>query len=263
MTGVSVLTPVHRPNPAFLDELHASLHAQEGVEWEWLIQVDGGRSLARRIPAAIRSDPRVALEVNGRWFGQAVTRNLALVRARHPLLQNVDADDLLLPGALSAGAAALEAEADLGLVFGRVYDLSADGTVAPGKNLYEPGRIDAGVLYRDWERRGGSCSISVASVMWRTACVDAEGGWPASIAGLDVLLLLAVNAVHPARCIEADTYLYRLHREQIHRSALRFEMRPRYRALARRMMAARARLGLADAAALDHEPAGAHPDRLG
>jgi glycosyltransferase involved in cell wall biosynthesis len=258
---VSVLTPVHRPDPAFLEELHASLDAQQGVRWEWLIQVDGGRTLERRIPASIRDDPRVALEANGRWFGQAVTRNLALIRAQHPLLQNVDADDLLLPGALAAGAAALRAEPDVGAVFGRTYDLSPEGSVAPGKNLYEPGRLEPGALYRDWERRGGSCSISVASVMWRTACVDATGGWPASVAGLDVLLLLAVNSLHPVRCLEADTYLYRLHPQQIHRSALRFEMRPRYRELARRMVAARTRLGIA-AVPLDEQPATVAPERF-
>jgi glycosyltransferase involved in cell wall biosynthesis len=259
--AVSVLTPVHRPNAAFLDELHESLDAQQGVEWEWLIQVDGGQSVARRIPASIRADARVALEANGRWLGQAVTRNLALVRAQHPLLQNVDADDLLLPGALAAGAAALRAEPDLGLVFGRTYELSPDGSVAPGKNLYDPGRLEPGALYRDWERRGGSCSISVASVMWRTACVDATGGWPASVAGLDVLLLLAVNSLQPVRCLDVDTYLYRLHPQQIHRSALRFEMRPRYRELARRMIAARTRLGMT-AVALEEHHATAASERL-
>jgi UDP-sulfoquinovose synthase len=241
---VSVVTPVHRPVAAYLDALHASLDAQRDVDWEWLVQIDGGRSALARLPAAIRSDARVAIEANGRWLGQPTTRNLALLRARHPLLQTVDADDLLLPGALAAGAAALIAEPDLGLAFGRTRELAADGRLVAGKNLYPPGRIEPGVLARDWERRGGSCSIVVASAIWRTACLHAHGGWPASVAGPDVLLLLAVSGVHPARALECDTYVYRSHPEQMHRSAARAAMRPAYRAMGRRMLAARRRLGV-------------------
>ncbi|MCW3004510.1 MAG: GltA [Conexibacter sp.] len=240
---VSVLTPVKRPVAGYLTELHASLAAQEGVEWEWLIQLDGGRSGLRCVPEAIRADGRVALEANGRWFGQSTTRNLALIRARHPFLQTVDADDVLLPGALAAGAAALAHEPDLGLVFGRTLDLTVDGRRVPGKNLYPPGRLAPGVLARDWERRDGSCSIIVASVMWRRLCIDAEGGWPASVAAPDVILLLAVDSRYPARCLDLDTYLYRCHPDQMHRGPIRFAMRPKYRELARRMIGARAELG--------------------
>jgi glycosyltransferase involved in cell wall biosynthesis len=238
--GVSVLTPVHRPQRRHLAELHVSLQAQVGVEWEWLIQVDGGPSLQSRIPAAIRHDPRVSLEANGRWFGQAVTRNLALVRARHALLQTVDADDILLPGALARAAACLAAEPDVGLVFGRTLELTAGGRLRLAKNPYPPGRLAPGRLAHDWERRGGSCSIVVGSVMWRTACVLAHNGWPASVAGTDVLLLLAVSQTNAVRCLEEPTYVYRSHADQIHRTPLRFAMRPHYRALARGMLAARA-----------------------
>lgn len=244
MTRVSVLTPVHRPVARYLSELHASLDAQVGVSWEWVIQVDGGASLLRRIPRAIRADPRVLLDANGRWLGQAVTRNLALARVGAPLLQTVDADDLLLPGALLAAAAALEREGDLGLAFGRTLELTVDGRHGPGKNLYPPGRLAPGALARDWELRDGSCSIVVASAMWRTACVCAHGGWPATVAGTDVLLLLAVAGVHPARCLDRDTYLYRSHHAQLHRSQARFATRPQYRRLGRQMLAARRELGL-------------------
>lgn len=238
--GVSIITPVHRPVPRYLAELHASLDAQEPVEWEWLLQLDGDASLIRHVPEAIRSDRRVKLEANGRWLGQSVTRNLALVRASHSLLQTVDADDLLEPGALAAGAEAMAEHQDVALVFGRTHDLTADGELVEGKNLYPPGRIAPGVLAADWLRRGGSCSIVVPSVMWRTAAVEWEGGWPASVAGMDVLLLLAVSSWHPALCLDRYTYRYRQHPDQIHRSALRHEMRPKYRELARRMIAARA-----------------------
>jgi glycosyltransferase involved in cell wall biosynthesis len=244
VAAVSVLTPVARPDGGYLAELHAALVAQESVDWEWLIQLDGRRSLLRHVPQAIRADDRVSLEANGRWFGQSTTRNLALLRARHPFLQTVDADDVLLPGALAAGAAALEREPDLGLVFGRTLDLDVHGRRTPGKNLYPPGRLAPGVLIRDWERRDGSCSIVVASAMWRRLCVDAEGGWPASVAAPDVLLLLAVNSRFPARCLDRDTYVYRAHPAQMHRRPLRFAMRPKYRELARRMVRARQELGL-------------------
>jgi glycosyltransferase involved in cell wall biosynthesis len=240
---VSVLTPVHRPVPEYLAELHACLDEQrDDVDWEWAIQVDGGRSLLRRIPATVRADARVSLDANGRWLGQATTRNVALARVRHRLTQTVDADDLLLPGALRAGAQALEDEPDLAFAFGRTLELREDGTYAPGKNVYAPGRIEPGVLARDWQRRGGSCSIVVASVMWRTTVLEAYGGWPASAAGTDVMLLLAVADRHPGRCLDDDAYVYRSHPGQVHRTWLRHSMRPPYRALTRRMLAARREL---------------------
>jgi glycosyltransferase involved in cell wall biosynthesis len=241
---VSVLTPVHRPVAVYLADLHASLDAQEGVEWEWIVQVDGGESLVRRLPFAIRADGRVSVEANGRWLGQAVTRNLALARVRHALLQTVDADDLLLPGALAAAATALEREPGLAFAFGRTLELTDARTLGPAKNLYDPGPIPQGLLVRDWERRGGSCSIVVASAMWRTACVRAHGGWPATVAGTDVLLLLAVADLHPARCLPDETYVYRSHAAQLHRSGLRRATGRHYRALARGMLAARRELGL-------------------
>jgi glycosyltransferase involved in cell wall biosynthesis len=236
---VSVLTPVHRPVAEWLLELHASLGAQHGIAWEWIVQVDGDAALIERLPAAIRADARVATEANGRWLGQSVTRNLALLRCRAPLLQTVDADDLLEPGALALTAGRLREEPGAAFAFGRTRDLQADGTLTEGKNLYPPGRLEPGVLADDWEARGGSCSIVVPSVMWRTAVVDACAGWPASVAGMDVLLLLAVAAEHPGLVLAEPTYRYRCHPEQIHRGALRQEMRPKYRALARRMLAAR------------------------
>ena len=236
---VSVLTPLHRPVGAWLLELHASLDAQRGVAWEWVVQVDGDAALLEQVPEAIRSDPRVAAQANGGWFGQSVTRNLALVRCRAPLLQTVDGDDVLEPRALDVAARRLNDERDLGFVFGRTRDLTADGGLVEGKNLYPQGRIEPGVLARDWEERGGSCSIVVPSVMWRTAVVDARAGWPASIAGMDVLLLLSVAAEHPGFALGEYTYRYRCHPDQIHRGALRHAMRPAYRALARRMLGAR------------------------
>ncbi|HSH21495.1 MAG TPA: glycosyltransferase [Candidatus Caenarcaniphilales bacterium] len=77
---VSVLTPVHRPVARWLLQLHASLDAQHGVEWEWIVQVDGDASLRDEIPEAIREDHRVAVEANGRWLGQSITRNRAVLR---------------------------------------------------------------------------------------------------------------------------------------------------------------------------------------
>jgi glycosyltransferase involved in cell wall biosynthesis len=253
---ISVLTPVHRPEPRYLAQLHESLDAQTGVTWEWVIQIDGGRSLMRRVPRDVRADGRVTLDANGRWLGQAVTRNIALARVRHPYMQTVDADDLLLPGALETAGRALAGDTDLGLVFGRTLRLRRDGGRVPAKNPYPPGRLEPGRLARDWHRRGGSCPIVVGSVMWRTACVDAQGGWPALVAGMDVVLLLRVANAAPASCIDADTYLYRSHEAQVHRSALRFAMRPHYRVLARRMLAADGQRGSATS---PREPvAGAH-----
>lgn len=80
---VSIITALaDRPAPR-LPEIHAVLTAAP-EEWEWLLQLDGDAETASTLPAAIRDDPRVAIERNGRQLGIAATRNGALARARAP-----------------------------------------------------------------------------------------------------------------------------------------------------------------------------------
>ena len=77
---VSIVTAVHRPR--YLPETWDSVRSQEGVAWEWVVQVDGeGADIEAWLPEDMRTDERVHVQAAGH-FGIATTRNLALIRTR-------------------------------------------------------------------------------------------------------------------------------------------------------------------------------------
>src|SRR5687768_6367518 len=102
---ISVITAVYDPEPGHLLEAYRSLASQElpdGWAWEWLVQEDGRTGVARDV---LPPDERV-VHGSGRKGGVAITRNLALSRARGELVKNLDQDDVLTPGVLARDVAA-------------------------------------------------------------------------------------------------------------------------------------------------------------
>ncbi len=77
---------------------------------------DASLALARRLAAA---DPRVAVIAHPTNRGPVETFNDGLERAQGQYLVSLDADDLLTPGSLARAVALLEAEPDVGMVYGR------------------------------------------------------------------------------------------------------------------------------------------------
>jgi glycosyltransferase involved in cell wall biosynthesis len=220
---VAVLTAVHRPRPAWLLELHESIRAQHGPAWRWAVQLDG-EDVA--LPAEIVEDERVEVAANGRRLGAAATRNLALARVDEPFVQNVDHDDLLLPGALAAGVEALEAEPDAALAFGRTVHLEPDGRrTHPWRDrvAFPVGRIEAGAIPSFWLEHGRD-GMPMSPVIWRRDRLVAIGGWPALPALYDPAAVMAAAELWPAVHVDADVQLYRLHDEQTTGSAW-FEVR--------------------------------------
>jgi hypothetical protein len=213
--AVSVLTAALAPDPGFLLDALESLRAQEEADWEWLIQLDGERQ--PRLPPEVTAEPRIRVEANGRQLGAAATRNRALVRARSQLVQNLDADDQLLHGALSSGRAALGADPELAFAFGRTVDLQADGTRhgAWREHIpFAPGRIEAGLLDAYWLETGRD-PLPLSPIIWRRTHLFAYGGWTALSVLEDTALVLTIASRHPCFYIDRDTQLYRIHPGQM------------------------------------------------
>ncbi len=101
MPLISVLTAAHSSTADYIEEATESLRNQTlpyGWALEWIVQEDGANpSLGDKL----RRWDAVNYAANGRRLGITPTRNLALSRASGVLTQTLDADDLLLPGALS------------------------------------------------------------------------------------------------------------------------------------------------------------------
>lgn len=220
MPIVSVLTAVHPAGSAYLTETSNCILSQElppHWELEWILQEDGvgDPDIRRQLP----EDSRVRLEVNGAKLGAAGTRNLGLIRVRGELLQNLDADDLLLPGALAHQISILDSNPELHWAIGQADDLMPDGS----RKRFPPdlpfGRVEAGVVNVWALEHGGNWPIHCAGLMYRTASVRAMGGWGGLPFDEDLALFAALSEVTCGWFDSAFTWLYRQHPQQLVRSS--------------------------------------------
>src|SRR4051794_24314414 len=166
---ISVVTAALLPDEAFLRDAYSSLCDQE-APWEWLLQIDGGEEDLPTMP----DDERIHVEANGLHLGTAATRNRALARARGQFVFALDADDVLVPGALLALSEALVSDDRLALAFGRAADLLEDGRRVAGEQspYFTPGVVEAGVIERLWHEHS-SPPIAGPTVLWRTPVLAA------------------------------------------------------------------------------------------
>jgi glycosyltransferase involved in cell wall biosynthesis len=213
-----VLTAAYRLDPAHLHAAHASLLTQRAVEWEWVIQVDGP---ARHLPAQIAGDPRVRVAANGAHYGDAITRNRALMRCRGDYVQNLDDDDVLAPNALSALRGALDQRPDCAFAFGNGCNTDERGAAlvnwrAPG------GRLGPGELFDLWMDQGWRDTsfppLAPGGVMWRRTILFAEGGWRALTGCSDTALVMSAAEKYASFGVDVPTILVREHAARSTRS---------------------------------------------
>lgn len=205
---ITVMSPVFVGGHHHLRDAYESLWQQEmppGWEWQWCVQEDGTTGIPRSL---LPDDPRISYgsSLPGR---AGVARTMALSRASGELVRTLDADDLLLPGALARDIEALRRVAwcvSAGL------DLHPDGTTTPGP--YDP---PSGPLPEDLffsEQQENRLSVLAANLAAHTDLVRALGGWPAFSGAETVGLLLALEAVTPGEFIAEPSMLYRRHDNQ-------------------------------------------------
>ncbi|WP_181770337.1 glycosyltransferase [Amycolatopsis pittospori] len=211
---ISVVTAVFDGGHHYLKDLYKSLCAQEmpeGWSWEWCVQEDGNSGTPKQeLPD---NDPRVHYGT-GLAGRAAVTRNMALSQAQGIVIRNVDADDVLLPGALSRDIDALHRVAwcvSAGL------DLHEDGTTTPGP--YDPpnGPVEPGRFYG--EQAEDRLSVLAANLAMHTDLIWSLGGWMALTGAETIATLLAAEAVTPGEFIAEPSMLYRKHSAQTTASA--------------------------------------------
>ncbi|WP_371500734.1 glycosyltransferase family 2 protein [Kitasatospora sp. NBC_00374] len=217
---VSVLTACRTGRVATLPDALASLEAQHGTDWEWVLQFDG--PVPALPPALLPAHTSGRLTVGGSerpgGYGPAEARNRGLARCRGELVQNLDADDELEPDALTLLAGALRERPDAAYAVGDARDLLPDGSLVSVALELRPGLLAPGEVYRHWRTEPASAysvPLHPAGVMWRRSVLLEFGGWPALWGMDDTALLMAVSAVHPGVYVGADTLRYRLHEGQL------------------------------------------------
>jgi glycosyltransferase involved in cell wall biosynthesis len=217
---VSIITAVHAPGAAYLTETIDGVAGQalpSGWNLEWLIQEDG---IEPSLAARFADLDYVRYDATRMHLGASVTRNLALAAATGDLIQVLDADDLLLPGALASLIPQFEDES-IHWAVGQADDLMPDGTRIPWESALPYGRLRAGAVNMWAELHGGNWPIHGAGLMLRAISLRALGGWTGLPVDGDLAMLAAVSEVSDGYNFAGVTWLYRQHPNQTTRSTAR------------------------------------------
>lgn len=210
-TLISVVMPCYNA-VRYLEEALASVEAQalpDGVAMEILVVDDGSTDGSGALLDALAAGDRRVRVIHQANAGVSAARNAGLNAARGELISFVDADDLLLPGALATLYARSAAGTDI--VSARHQERYPGG----GTRVFKPGRRcrrRAQVLARLIE--GDSVYNSMCNKLYRRALLE-QWGIRALLGlriGEDALFNLEAYArADRTAHLPAVTYEYRIH----------------------------------------------------
>lgn len=210
---ISVIVPSYNSG-AYLQQALASALEQEPCPHEVVVQ-DGG-STDDTLDILRSFGERVAW-VSAPDHGQSDALNRALARTTGDIVLWVNADDVILPGALAAASAAFGADSDLAFVYGDFDLIDGAGTIVR--------RLRSSPY--SWERvyaRG--CYIFSGSLFVRRSVLLGAGGFDPSLrACMDFDLLLRLDGVGPSRHIDRTIGQLRMHGTNKSSSMLRVFLR--------------------------------------
>ena len=121
---VSIITPSYN-QAAYLELAMRSVLEQDYAPIEYIV-VDGASTDSSQAIIQRYAD-RLAWWVSKPDSGQAEAINKGLRRARGEIVAWLNSDDLYLPGAIAGAVAALEANPEVGMVFGNAITIDSDG----------------------------------------------------------------------------------------------------------------------------------------
>jgi glycosyltransferase involved in cell wall biosynthesis len=200
---VSVVIPCYNQG-RFLSESLASVSAQAYLDREVIVVDDGSTD---DTPAVTRRFPEVRRLQQGNR-GTAEARNHGLRRSRGRYVLFLDADDRLLPGALTAGVDALDRNPEYGFVYGhvRLFESGSSTCRCPTQRA----------VARDHYRSllAGNYVWTPGAAMYRRAVLDAVGGFDARAGGsADFDLNIRIARRWPVHCHGQTVLDYREHPE--------------------------------------------------
>jgi len=159
---VTIITPSYQ-QAAFLEQTILSVLEQDYPDIEYMV-IDGG-STDGSVEIIRRYADRLAYWVSERDSGQAEAINKGLRRAAGEIVAWVNSDDYYLPGAVRQAVKVLEAQPELGFVYGDV--LAVDGAGRPVNRMtYDDWGLDGLLTFR---------MIGQPSVFMRHSVLDQAG----------------------------------------------------------------------------------------
>lgn len=201
---ISLLVPVHDPDPALLDALLDSVRAQSSPHWQLCLCDDGSRDpeVRRRLRAAADGDERIVLTRHDEAQNISAATNAALALATGAYVAPLDHDDLLHPDAIADVGAVLAADPALDMVY-----TDNDKVVPDGRRL-------APSLKPDWapeQLRAVMYTLHLG--VYRRALVEELGGWRSAFDGAqdhDLVLRLTERTSRVAH-VPRLRYSWRVH----------------------------------------------------
>ena len=126
---VSVILPVHNPDPVWVSEAVQSVRDQTYDNWELCIADDHSTrpGVAEALSQLAAEDPRIKLERRETNGGISVASNTALEHATGEFITFLDHDDILEPHALHALIEQLQSNPKLDFIYSDEDKLSVDG----------------------------------------------------------------------------------------------------------------------------------------
>jgi O-antigen biosynthesis protein len=180
---VSVLLPVHNPEPELLQQAVDSVFAQTSGHWELCIVDDGSTraGVAAILDRAAR-DERVTLQRQDSAQGISAATNAALARARGTFVATLDHDDLLAPEAITAVGARLAVDPDVDVLYTDNDKVAASVRFSPSlKPGWSPELLRA-------------CMYTLHFSVYRRKLIQEVGGWRSDFDGAqDHDLMLRVS----------------------------------------------------------------------
>jgi glycosyltransferase involved in cell wall biosynthesis len=200
---VSVVIPCYN-QARFLSDAIDSVCHQTHTQHEVIVVDDGSTDLTQSV-AQRYGGVRYIYQPNQ---GVSAARNAGIRQSRGTYLTFLDADDRLLPDALTAGIDCFRKSQSCGFVVGRYRKIATDGSLISG-----PNRPSGAHDFYDALLRGNIIGVP-ATVLFRRAAVESVGGFNSRFTlGEDYDLALRIARTLPV--VEHDSVIaeYRHHNQ--------------------------------------------------
>ncbi|HYW03742.1 MAG TPA: glycosyltransferase family 2 protein [Gammaproteobacteria bacterium] len=208
---VSVVIPVHGEAP-YLEE---TLRSVAGQTWPAVDVVIVDDRASAGLAARVRAILAGARIVEAIGHGAGAARNTGTDAAHGEYVAYLDADDIWVPEKLAVQVEAITANPAVGVVCSAFYDYYRGRVtcVRPRRTRFREGDALRAVLLDE---------IALPStILCRTECVQAAGGWPTDAQFEDTRFFVALAAQYDFRFLPRPLVYYRRHdanRHMQHRS---------------------------------------------
>jgi hypothetical protein len=216
---VSVLIPCHN-YARYLPRCVASAIEQQGVDVDVLIVDDASTDDSAEVGTRLaRADSRIRVIAHEQNQGHIATFNEGLFALEGNYLTLVSADDVLTPGSLARAARLMEANPDVGFVYGYGVEFSSDPP-PPARTRVRTWTIWPG---REWIRdrcRTGRNPVRSPTALVRADVQHEVGGYRADLPySADFEMWIRLAAVADVGLLGGvDQAFYRVHAESMTRS---------------------------------------------